>query len=268
MPGRLKLRAVVLLLALSALLGACAHVQPIEKPLSVLFVGNSQVYVGNLPAVFDALSASQGRATDSDMIVKGGATLKQWLDDGAVQRAMAARHYDVVVLQERGGDMLGAFGPGSSAASKDAVVALGRIAREQGAKPVLLGTYQTNPRASDALIAGEGEAAAAAGMPYIAVSRRMANGIAALPKATWFASDGMHPGHDTILLDAVLVYHHVFGQAPAATGFRVDAPMYEPSAHFLPPTPVTQDLTAADIAVGHDYDAARVAEVLGIAAGD
>lgn len=251
---------------LLALLAVCVAVQAREKPVSVLFVGNSQVYVGNLPAVFDALAGAAGTPVRSDMIVEGGATLKQRVEDGTVARALEAKHYDFVVLQERGGDLVCAFTPESCAESAVAVAELGRLARAHGATPLLLGTYQSLPRASDALLDGEAAAATNAGMPHIAVSGRLAKGRALLPDATWFNADGAHPGHDLILLDAVLLYTQIFGNPPPAAGFRVDAPMYEPSAHFPPPAPVTPGLHGDGAAAGHDYDARRVADVLAVAA--
>lgn len=252
---------------LLALLAACATGQAGKRPTTILFIGNSQVYVGNLPAVFDAMSDAAGRPTHSDMIVAGGATLKERVDDGTVERALEARHYDFVVLQERGGELVCAFSPDSCAESAAAIATLGRTIRAHGARPLLLGTYQKLPRASDALLDSEGAAAKDAGMPYIAVSGRLAKGRAALPDAAWMHADGAHPGHDLILLDAVLLYTRMFGQAPPAFGFRVAAPMYEPSAHFLPPAPTTPGLRAPDIPVGYDYTTQSVADVLSIASG-
>lgn len=253
---------------LLALLVVCAQAQAQEKPVSALFVGNSQVYVGNLPAVLDALADAAGTPVQSDMIVEGGARLKQRVDDGTVARALEAKHYDFVVLQERGGELICAFGPESCAESTVAVTELGRLVRAHGAKPLLLGTCQTLPAASEALLDSEAEAATGAGMPYIAVSGRLAKGRDSLPDAAWLHADGSHPGHDLILLDAVLLYTQMFGDTPPAVGFRVDAPMYEPSAHFLPPAPVTLDLHGDDVSVGRDYDAQRVADILAVAAAD
>jgi hypothetical protein len=259
-----RLRAIFLLLVF---LAGGTHVQAQEKPVSVLFVGNSQVYVGNLPAVLDAMADAAGTPVRSDMIVAGGATLKQRVDDGTVMRALEAKRYDFVVLQERGGDLVCAFSPDSCTESATAIAELGRIIRARDAKPLLLGTYQTLPRASDALLESEGAAAGDAGMPYIAVSGLLAKGKAVLPDAAWMHADGGHPGHDLILLDAVLLYAQMFGAVPPAAGFRVDAPMYEPSAHFPPPAPVTPALRDGDTIIGHEYDARRVAEILGVAAG-
>ncbi|HET6913028.1 MAG TPA: hypothetical protein VFH71_06760 [Rhodanobacteraceae bacterium] len=83
-----------ILLATLALLGAFSFQFAIAAPppVRILFVGNSLTYVGNLPAVLDALATANGRRVQSDMIVKGGATLTQWLARGSVQKALNARH--------------------------------------------------------------------------------------------------------------------------------------------------------------------------------
>jgi hypothetical protein len=47
----------------------------------LLFVGNSLTYVGNLPAVLDALAASNKKSLQSHMIVKAVATLTELVED-------------------------------------------------------------------------------------------------------------------------------------------------------------------------------------------
>jgi hypothetical protein len=58
----------------AALPGCSSHRSPAE-PLPMRVISNSQVYTGNMPAVFDALSASNGRPASSDVLVRGGARL-------------------------------------------------------------------------------------------------------------------------------------------------------------------------------------------------
>lgn len=254
-------------LLLLALLAACAHGPRGAQARSVLFVGNSQVYVGNLPAVFDALSAANGHAVRSAMIVEGGATLAGRVADGTVARALAEARYDVVVLQERGGDAICAFGPASCGESEAAVVALSGLARTHGAEPVLLGACQSVPQVSTALVRAEATAAKRAGASYAAVSDLLIDARRTRPEGAWMFTDGVHPGHDLILLDAILLYREVFGRLPGANGFAVDAPMYVPGSRFLPPDPTSR---AADSAppppMGHRYDAHRVAAILAVVA--
>lgn len=118
----------MLRISLFALLCTCVAIADaaVPKPVQVLFVGNSLTYVGNLPAVLEALAADNGKSLQADMLVKGGATLTQWLESGAVQRALQARHYDYVVLQERGNDFACGFGPQVCKDSRHALHALAK----------------------------------------------------------------------------------------------------------------------------------------------
>lgn len=72
----------------------------LAKESGVLFVGNSITYVGNLPAVYDALT---GQSVKSDMFVRGGALLTEFARDPRLEKAIATGGYRLVVLQEQGG---------------------------------------------------------------------------------------------------------------------------------------------------------------------
>jgi hypothetical protein len=214
------------LLALAIAWSPCGAAHVPRQRLSVLFVGNSLTYVGNAPAVFDALAAINGALVSSDMIVKGGATLAQRVNDGSVARALAAKRYDAVVLQERGGDLMCSFGPSSCADSRQAIRAIVSLARNAGVKAYLLGTYQGNPTASIALLAAESKAAAEAGIPYIEVSGKLQLLRSAAPAMGWQAPDGMHPGPGLALLNAVVLHQALLGKLPRPAAFAVNAPIY------------------------------------------
>lgn len=216
-----------LLVFLLALLCACgAHAPDAPPPERVLFVGNSLTYVGNTPAVFAALSGNGGHAVASDMIVAGGATLAQRVQDGSVAHALDSRRYAVVVLQERGGDLLCAFGPDSCSDSTKAIGTLVAIAKAHGARAVLLGTYQAMPKMSAALVQAESAAAADAGIPYAEVSETLQQLQARMPADRWLAPDGMHPGPDLALLNAIVLYRAIHHAAPATMPLAVRAPIY------------------------------------------
>jgi len=217
-----------------ALLGAGHAAPPEGRPDRVLFVGNSLVYVGNLPAVFSALAAANGHTVHSDMIVQGGATLGERVADGSVARALSSHAYTTVVLQERGGDLMCAFGPDSCARSRAALKSLADLAAEKGARIVLLGTYQSLPASSRRLVEAESSAAADAGIPYIEISGQLQRLRTAEPGFAWFYTDGMHPGKDLVLLDAILLYRQAFGSLPDARGFTVDAPIYASNSGLTP----------------------------------
>ena len=238
------------------------------KPLQVLFVGNSLTYVGNLPAVLESLAANNGKSLHADMIARGGATLTQWLDSGAVQRAIKVKHYDEVVLQERGGDFGCGFGPQVCKDSRAALHALGGIVRDASAEPILLGTYQPGTQGSADIEHAESTAAGSDNVPYIAVSKRWLQGRKQFPHANWNWTDGMHPGHDLVLLEAVLLYQQLYGAPPEAKALEVCAPMFVPGSKFASPAPVSLPLLPeVSLAGGYDYSRDEMVNVISLANG-
>ena len=260
-------RLLLSIIAIATLCASCASVHHASRPVRVLFVGNSVIYVGNLPAVLDALATLNKRPVVSDMIVKGGATLTDHVADGSVERALAAERYDFVVLQERGGDVICAFTPTSCRDSETALSALTRLVTIHGAKPIFLGTYQTLPSASTALIESESAATSRLSIDYVPVSGLFQTAVVTAPSAEWLYADHAHPGHDLVLLEATLLYRQIFGTLPRASGFSVHAPMYGPKATFARPSPTSRSVVSQGVSQFHTYTADRVAAVLGIAAG-
>lgn len=195
------------------------------EPTRALFVGNSLIYVGNLPATFAAMSEANGHPVHSQMIVRGGATLSQRVADGSVQQALNTQRPAMLVLQEQGGALLCMPNKDACTQSQAALIALSEAARKNGARALLLGSYQGNPRASAALVERESEAAKQAGIPYVEISEALRNASAAAPDLKWFDADGMHPGPALTLLDAIQLYRAIHGRYPER-GFTVDAPIY------------------------------------------
>lgn len=253
----------LLVLLLSVALSACAHAGH-RAPIRLLFVGNSLTYVGNLPGVLEAISASNGKAVVTEMLVKGGATLSDRAKDSSVRKALGAAHYDFVVLQERGGDVF-CFGTGLQSAqdcdSWRAHIELGRAALVHGAQPVVLGSYQQLESASQALEEKERALAEQIGAVYIPVSERFRRSQVQLPEGEWFNADNMHPGPDLVLLEAVCLYRAIFGSAPKASELTADKPMYGPDAHFDGSVLASTQQVAAPVS-HHTYAKARVTRIV------
>lgn len=86
---------------LAVLLPVLAGPGAFARPLDVLFVGNSYVYVNNLPEVFRQVAA--GAAQEAPRVVShasGGQTLAGHGQDAALLKKLEAP-YDVVILQEQ-----------------------------------------------------------------------------------------------------------------------------------------------------------------------
>lgn len=220
MTGFRALRGWLLCTAI-VLLSACMEATP---PVRVLIVGNSLSYGANLPGVLEGLAASQGHDWEVTIIAKGGATLTQHLQQGELTDALAANRYDVLILQERGGDHLCLFGPGSCEEAREALDALGKAGRDMGARTMLLGTYQGDPRSSERLVQAERHAAEQAGMAYLDVSTGLQRGMESSTPQEWFAEDGMHPGPTLGLLQALVAYHGIEGRWPRPVSFDSRVP--------------------------------------------
>lgn len=220
------MRILFLALLFILICTSCRAIDPREQPERVLFVGNSLTYVGNVPAIYSALAVANGRPATSDMIVQGGATLSQRVADGSAARALAAGKYTALVLQERGGDLICSFGPESCIESRAAIKTLANLGKEQGVAVVLLGTYQPNAVVSRNLVEKEAAAAEEAGILYVEVSEKLQQLRSVAPELTWFATDGMHPGKDLALLNAMLVHKALHGSVPRPNPLTVAAPIY------------------------------------------
>ncbi len=220
------MRNWILLLMLAFAVPVTAAEPP---PQRVLFVGNSLTYVGNLPATFAALVNASGQPVDSHMIVRGGATLSQRVADDSVQKALAALKPDVLVLQERGGDLIGAFGHTAEEESRKAIGALTQAGHDAGARVLLLGSYQSSPGVSVRLVQRESQAAAEGGATYVAISEHLRQLSAEVPTAAWFDADGMHPGPALALLNAIQLHRELYGSVPVRS-FDVSAPIYLPKS--------------------------------------
>lgn len=226
--GETAFRLLIITLLVAALCACSGLRADLQQPQCVLFVGNSLTYFGNLPAVYSTLSAQNDRIVSSDMIVKPGATLSERVADGSVAKALEQHEYSVLVLQERGGDLICGLGPETCVESRLAIHTLAELGRRHGATVVLLGTYQTKRSASESLVKAASAAALAAGIAYVEVSETLLRlrRQSADSELVWFAEDGMHPGKHLTLLNAILLYQQIHQSLPAVSGFTVTAPIY------------------------------------------
>lgn len=241
----------------------CTAQRPGKQPDHVLFVGNSLTYVGNLPAVFSALANANGHPVRSDMIVQGGATLSERVKDGSVVRALATKRYTTIVLQEHGGDLMCLPRRDLCIQSQRAIKSLAQAARNTSVNIVLMGTYRDQPWESRALVRGELRAAALAGIAYIEVSEKLQRLRRAEPELHWFQPDGVHPGKDLALLDAMLIYKQLYGSGPELKSFTVNALIY-PGNSGQPQTSRAADATPSrvQIPVPVSYSSATIEKLL------
>lgn len=242
----------------SAKPGAVAAATTPPQPRHALFVGNSQTYVGNLPAVFAALARANGHPFDAAMLARGGETLSEHLADPRLAAALATKRYELVVAQERGGDLIGGFGDTAAAPARSAAAEIAAASRASGAQPILLGTWQPNPPFSQRLDEAESGLAADLHEAHAAVSEPLRRALARHPARDWYAVDGMHPGRLLVLLQAVSVYHAAFASWPKVADVHVDAFNYGIRTRFSTDTPTSEPLAGQEFEHGIDYRAEEV----------
>jgi hypothetical protein len=207
-------------------------------PLRALFIGNSYIYVNDLPAVVADLAkaANEKRPFVPDVVVVGGSTLEAHVQRGDALAAIKRGGWDVVVLQEQ-----------STRPITDPtkmwhdVMPLADAAKAAGARVLLYETWarEVAPDTQDSLThvyhhAAElaGASVAHVGEPWSAF--RAQEG--ALPSGTHsvlFRADGSHPTPAGTYLAASVLYETIYGKSPVglpgATRETMDQPPVGPA---------------------------------------
>lgn len=228
-------RSVLLSTCMLVLLASCASTRTAREAQRVLFVGNSVIYTNNLPAVFERIVDAQSDAPEYrvDMFARGGATLTELAQDSRVLDLLASGRYDIVVLQERGGDDLCVLAPAdretaSCQALIDSHVRLARLAREHGARVLYLGTYQLAPGASQALVRAERRLGTQMAAQYVEISERLRTLRESQPQLPWLYVDKGHPGIATTALMGVRLYETLNGNSPLPFELCTGVELYTP----------------------------------------
>ena len=110
-----KIISLLLTAAMALSLAACAKTPPapeadpeptpLPAPEKVLFIGNSAVYVNDIPGTLSRLAGQAGYTIQCESVVKGGATLhtasKSSTEHGqAVLQAIQGSDYDLIFIQD------------------------------------------------------------------------------------------------------------------------------------------------------------------------
>jgi len=225
------LLAAVLGLACNGAPTAPGDASPGPGSRRVLFVGNSLTYVNALPEMVRALSRAAGAdsAVRVGMVAYPDYSLEDHWARGDAARAIAAEHWDVVVLQQ---------GPSALESSRTLLVDYARrfaaTARAAGAAPALYMVWPTIDRQDDFPRSSDSYRIAAdsvhgtllpVGDAWRAAWRRDA-------ALALYAPDGLHPSVYGSYLAALVITSRLTGRAPATlpssftldSGTRVDIP--------------------------------------------
>lgn len=199
----------------AALLSIAAPVYA-STTLRVLFVGNSLTYYNDVPSMVAALvrASDSGAVVESDMLADGGATMRDHLTDGAFARVLESTHYDIVVLQDRGGYPLCSRGDEACADSVAAMCEASSRTMAAHARAIWYGTWQLIQPAQEALSEEGRHAAMKCGMEFAdvgaAMQRAQKRGLTDL----WL-DDGHPAAYGSWVAASVLARKIVAHQLPA-----------------------------------------------------
>ena len=109
-----------------------------DKPIKLLFIGNSATYVHDIPGTLASLATKAGYPTETNMVAKGGYKLSQHAnistDHGKAVFDEISKGYDIVFLQDNGNCISSSE---MSTATKEACLALDTAIRNSGAVPYI-----------------------------------------------------------------------------------------------------------------------------------
>jgi hypothetical protein len=94
--------AILSLSSVGCIAGLASVASAAEKPLQVLFIGNSYTFVNDLPGLLSGLAkAARGRGIETGQWTPGGCTFQQHVRNGKAVEMIRKRKWDFVVLQEQ-----------------------------------------------------------------------------------------------------------------------------------------------------------------------
>jgi len=231
-PSNHRLRRVLLVLVVLGI-GTLAVLLWLRRPLPphqvttapntirVLFIGNSYTSVNNLPGLVIALAAGEARPLDAEMIVVGGATLRDHWTDGKALAAIQRAQWDYVVLQEQS---LLASGPGTSSSLPFGDPAIfgqyvrlfDQAIRKTGGKTVLYMTWarQNAPDTQAFLTKAYQDIGAELGIIVAPVGAAWQQSLRTSPTLILHQDDGSHPNGAGSYLAACVFYATFYGKSP------------------------------------------------------
>ena len=242
---RFSLRCVAVLLGWTIAGAAFGAVS--ERPTQrVLFVGNSLVYVQNVPGLLRALSKAQagGPIIETATFVAPGGTLAERWKDGAAAKAIREQKWDVVVLQERGG-ILACLASAQRRqepecrASERAHKQFADLAKSRGARVLMYGTWGPDASWQQNIDRGQALVARSSGAELVELGEMLRAQDKRQPSTPMF-SDGIHASLEGAVMIATRLYRGIVGSAPKAADLALDFALLPPNASIKPESPIEQ----------------------------
>jgi hypothetical protein len=207
-PLRLTLRLTCLLLLLPVLSARAADPQP----LKVFFVGNSYTYGNDLPKLIAELAKAGGqRPIEFEKLTPGGWTFKKHWEESKVADKIAAKKWDIVVLQNHS---LGAL------AARDEMFDYGKKidaeVKKTGARTIFFMTWarQNKPENQAVITKAYQELARDVKAETAPVGLAWEAALKADPKLELHTKDQSHPNKTGSYLAACVFYAVIYNKSP------------------------------------------------------
>ncbi len=195
--------------------------------INILFIGNSFIFVNDLPAMLTAVASDAGVEIVTSSVLKGGAYLHQFADpEHELGKRLAetypTKNWDFIVLQDQ------SFNPAGN--PEDFLASAEKLCKtmNSGAKFLFYSTWayrdnteklaktgMTYPEMLTALTASYQKAADQLGGARVPVGNAFAASTAAYPEIDLYTPDDYHPSPCGTYLAACLFYQAVTGKSSA-----------------------------------------------------
>ena len=218
-----------------------------DESIKILFVGNSYTYVNDLPRILQlmAIQSGQRRLPEVRMVTGPGFTFEDHWKLNGPKNALAASHWDYVVLQEQSQAPL---------QDKEKMQQFGRLligaAQRAQATPLLFVTWPRAKRDADqaGISASYGELARATGAKLVQVGPAWQSLLSKHPDIDLYSPDGSHPSPLGSYLAACVFYRLIYNELPksaAATALSTSQHSNYGYAQRSVPVPVDAEPLAA-----------------------
>lgn len=186
-----------------------------DRPLSVLFVGNSYTFYNDLPKLVQRMSveAAQPRPLQVRDVTFGGASLQAHWQRGEVQKTIASQHWDYVVIQD-----FSTMPVDNPDLTREYVRLVAAAARKAGAQPILYLTWarQAKPAMQAQLDSVYTDLANETHALLAPVGQAWKRALSTSPQPQLFVEDGSHPSFAGSYLAASVFYSLIYGVQPPA----------------------------------------------------
>lgn len=203
--------------------------QDSQGTLRILFVGNSYIYINDLPNTFVALANSGNHKVETAEVANGGWTLENHLNSIETLNSIKSRKWDYVVLQEQ--SEIPSVEPLRTTVMYPAARSLVEKIREAGSTPLFFLTWAHRDGWAQRGMADYRSMQLEINRGYLRISRELNEGVVPVgyawmkaretyPEMDLWRTDGSHANERGTYLAACVFYAAIFGESPEGLSYR------------------------------------------------